>query len=71
MPLNMTKVTRILLEEVNSTQERCEGYHDRLKDLMVDIMSDEGQHRLRHTTIQKQIDDRFDAAGRWLADQQS
>lgn len=69
MPLNMAKVTRILLEEVGRTQERCDGYHEMLQDLMVDIMTDEGQHRRRHTTIQKQIDEKFDASGRWLAEQ--
>ena len=70
MPLNEQKVLGILLEEVYSAPERCTGYRDMLRDTVTEIILAERQHKEKATTIQKQIDDQCNAAGRWLAEQQ-
>lgn len=67
MPANQRKVVDIILQEVRTINERCEGYHDMLTDTVVDILAAENQHRVRGTNIQQQIAEKCNAAGSCLA----
>ena len=71
MPLNQRKVIEILLEEVGTTEDRCEGYRDLLRETIAEIVEAERLHRERATTIQKDINDKCNAASRWLVEHQS
>ena len=71
MPLNQQKVIGIILDEVNATGQRCEGYRDMLRDTITEIIDAEREHQQRATTIQKDINDKCDAASRWLVKNES
>jgi hypothetical protein len=68
MPLNEKKIINIILEECENVDERCEGYQLELIDVLTDIITAERQHSVRGTNIQQQINDRFNAAGRYLSE---
>ena len=67
MPANQRKVIDIILQEVRTMDERCEGYHDMLADTVAEILAAENQHRVRGTNIQQQVADKCNAAGSFLA----
>ena len=67
MPANQRNVVDIILQEVRTMEERCEGYHDMLTDTVVEILAAENQHRVRGTNIQQQIAEKCNAAGSFLA----
>ena len=67
MPINEQKVIGILLEEVDEAPERCEGYHDELKDTIAEIVMLERSNRQQRTNIQQKIDDKCNVTGVWLA----
>ncbi len=68
MPMNDRKIISIILEEAKSLADRCEGYRDELLAAVGDIIEYERQHRVAGTNIQQKINDRCNAAGRFLAD---
>ncbi len=67
MPLNDRKIISILLEECNKIEDRCQGYRDEIIDVISDIVEYERQHRVQGMNIQKKINDKCNAAGRFLA----
>ena len=67
MPINHPKVVEILLEEVDATSERRDGYRSELKDAIADIMMAEQSHREQRQNIQQQVDDLCERAGAWLS----
>ena len=67
MPANQRKVVDIILQEVHTMDERCEGYHEMLTDTVVEILAAENQHRVRGTNIQQQVAEKCNAAGSFLA----
>ena len=69
MPLNDKKIISILLEESGKIDERCDGYREEIIDVISDIVEYERQHRVQGTNIQKKINDKCNAAGRYLAEQ--
>lgn len=69
MPANQRKVVDIILQEVRTINERCEGYRDMLTDTVVEILAAENQHRVRGTNIQQQISEKCNAAGSFLTAQ--
>lgn len=71
MPLNERKIITILLDECKSAEERCEGYRDELVDVIVDIVTAERQHQVQGTNIQQKINDKCNAAGRFLAEKRA
>lgn len=68
MPINYQKITGILLEEVDSTPERRDGYRAELRESIADIMVAEQSHREQRQNIQQKVDDMCERAGMWLAD---
>ena len=67
MPANERKVAEIILQEVLTLNERCEGYNEVLTEAIVDILSAERQHRVKGMNIQQQVTEKCKAAGEFLA----
>lgn len=68
MPLNERKIISIILEECKTIEDRCEGYREELVEVITDIIAAERQHRVQGTNIQQRINDKCNAAGRFLAE---
>ena len=71
MPLNERKIVSIILEQCVGIEERCEGYKDEIIEVITDIVEYERGHRVSATHIQKKINERCNAAARFLATQRS
>tara|TARA_B100000315_G_C14098698_1_gene372671 strand:- start:30 stop:266 length:237 start_codon:yes stop_codon:yes gene_type:complete len=69
MPLNDKKIISIILKQCANVEERCEGYREEIVDVISDIIEYERQHRVQGTNIQKKINDKCNAAGRYLSEQ--
>ena len=67
MPLNDRKIISIILEQCSEIDERCSGYRDLLIDVISEILEYERGHRVSATNIQKKINDKCNAAARFLA----
>lgn len=68
MPLNDRKIISIILEECKEIEERCEGYREEIVAVISDIVEYERQHRVQGTNIQKKINDKCNAAARFLSE---
>jgi len=71
MPLNNKKIISIILEESSSIEERCDGYKDELFEVIVEIMQYENSHRISRINIQKKINDKCNAAAKFLVGKRS
>lgn len=71
MPLQNRKIITILLEQCAEIEERCEGYKEEIVAVVTDILELERGHRASATTIQKNINDKCNAAARFLTEQRS
>ena len=69
MPLNDRKIISIIVDQCKEVDERCNGYREELLDLISDIFHLERSHRVKATTIQKKINDKFNASARFLVQQ--
>ena len=67
MPLNDKKIISIILEQCSEVDERCNGYRELLIDVISEILEYERGHRVSATNIQKKINDKCNAAARFLA----
>lgn len=68
MPLNQRKIVEIIFAEIGQLEEDFPGYQETIKELVADILEEERQHRVRGTNIQKKINDKINAAGRYVAE---
>jgi hypothetical protein len=68
MPLNDKKIISIIMEQGAEVPERCEGYREEIIAVIADIISYEQSHRVEATNIQKKINDKCDAAARFLTE---
>lgn len=66
MPLNEKKIISIILEECGGIEERCKGYREEIHEVITDILMHERGHRISRTHIQKKVNDRCNAAARFL-----
>ena len=66
MPLNEKKTIEIILEQCVDVEERCSGYREALIDVIADILKYERSHRVSATNIQQKINDKCNAASRFL-----
>ncbi len=71
MPLNNRKIISIIFEQCAGIEERCDGYKEEIVAVITDILEYERGHRVSATTIQKKINDKCNAAARFLAEQQA
>ena len=69
MPLNDKKIISIILQERNEIEERCDGYREEILDVIAGILEYERGHRVSATNIQKKINDKCNAAARFLVSQ--
>lgn len=67
MPLNEKKIISIIFEKCEEVEERCESYREEIIGVITDILEYERGHRVSRTDIQKKINDKCNAAGRFLA----
>lgn len=68
MPLNDRKIIGILLEEGQRVPDRCPGYREEIVNVISDVITYERGHRVDATNIQQKINDKFDAAARFLTE---
>ena len=68
MPLNERKIISIILDECKDIEERCDGYKEEMIEVVSDIIQEERKHIISGTHIQKKINDKFSAAGHFLAE---
>lgn len=68
MPHNDRKIISIILDECNAIDERCKGYRKEIVQVISDIITAERQHRVQGTNVQQRINDKCNAAGRFLAE---
>ena len=68
MPLNDRKIITIILNECKTIEERCTGYQEELREIIIEIIAAERQHRVQGTNIQQQISDKCYAAGDFLVE---
>ena len=71
MPLNDRKIISIILEQCVGIEERCEGYREEIIEVISDILEYERGHRVSATNIQKKINEKCNAAARFLTTQRS
>ena len=69
MPLNDKKIISIIFQQCAGIEERCNGYREEIIDVISDILEYERSHRVSATNIQKKINDKCNAAARFLAEQ--
>lgn len=68
MPLEKSRVTKLIGENLSEVPDRCEGYRDELLDSLNDIVMEERQHQIQGTPIQNNINDICDNLGKFLTD---
>jgi hypothetical protein len=68
MPLIQKKIVSIISDQVKNVDERCKGYREEIFNIVAEILVLERQHRTRAINIQQKINDKCDAAGRFLAE---
>ena len=69
MPLNEKKIISIILEQREEIDERCNGYRDKIIELISKILEYEHRHKISATTIQKNINNKCNATARFLVEQ--
>ena len=66
MPSSNMKVFHVVMEEVETIEERREGYREELVSAIAEIIEAERQHQVRGTNIQQKVNDRCSDAGGFL-----
>ena len=69
MPLNDKKIVSIIFELGEEVEDRCPGYRKEVIEVISDVLELERVHRVSATNIQKKINDKCNAAARFLAEQ--
>lgn len=66
MSYNKEKMVKLILNECESIEERCDGYRKAILDAIVEILEAEREHREQRTQIQKKVNDACYKAGDFL-----
>ncbi len=66
MSFNAEKMEMLILNECESIEERCEGYKERVKKAIIDILKAEQGHKTQRTLIQKIVNDACHNVGDFL-----
>jgi hypothetical protein len=66
MPLEKSRVTKLIGDNLSDVPDRCEGYREELLDCLNDIVMEERQHQIQGTPIQNNINDICDNLGKFL-----
>ncbi|MEW6173352.1 MAG: hypothetical protein AB1510_09860 [Bacillota bacterium] len=65
--MNDKKIVSIIFEQCAEIEERCEGYREEIVEVISEILQYERGHRVSAMNIQKKINDKCNAAARFLA----
>ena len=68
MPLIQKKIVSIISDQCKNIKGKCKGYREEILSTITDILELERLHRIRSINIQQKINDKCDAAGRFLAE---
>ena len=71
MPANDQKIVEIMFSEIDAVEDRCKGYHDKLKNAIADIITIEREHRVSRINIDQQVRDKINAVGTFLVAERS
>ena len=66
MPANGQMATRIIREEIDNIENRCEGYREVLRGAILAIILLEHQHRVKAINIQQRVNDKCNLVGEYL-----
>ena len=66
MSYNKEKMVKLILNECESIEERCDGYRKVILDAIVEILEAEREHREQRTQIQKKVNDACYKVGDFL-----
>ena len=71
MPLNDRKIIKIILNECEFVEERCEGYKEEIREVISDIFTLERQNIEQGTNIQQKITGKCQATGDFLLEKRN
>jgi len=63
MAYNDKKIVEILLENCRTIENRCPGYREEMKAVLVEVLKLEREHALARTNIAAKIADQVNALG--------
>ena len=66
MSYNKQKMVKLILNECESIEERCDGYRKVILEAIVEILEAEREHREQRTQIQKKVSDACYKVGDFL-----
>ena len=66
MSYNKQKMGRLIVNECESIEEKCNGYRKEVRDTILEILTVVRDHQAQRTTIQKQINQACHKAGDFL-----
>lgn len=69
--INQANLIKLLYKECDQLEERCPGYTQRLCDEVREIVMLENEHKIKATPIIKEIEDRCQRLGKFLASRQA
>ena len=67
MSFNVQKMANIILNECESIEEKCDGYKEKLVEIIVEILRSEKEHSVKGINIRQQINDACKDGGDFLA----
>ena len=67
MSFNAQKMANLILNECESIEERCDGYKEKLVEVIVAILRAEKEHSVSAINIRQQINDACKNTGDFLA----
>lgn len=66
MSFNAEKMVKLILSEHKSIENRCDGYREKVLDVIVEILNAEKEHKVQRTRIQKTVNEACHSAGDFL-----
>lgn len=66
MSYNKGKMVKLILNECESIEERCDGYRKAILDAIVEILEAERENKEQRTQIQKKVNDACHKVGDFL-----
>ena len=66
MSYNKEKMVKLILNECEFIEERCDGYRKAILDAIVEILEAEREHKEQRTQIQKKVNDACHKVGDFL-----
>ena len=69
MSFNTEKMVKLILNECESIENRCNGYRKKVLDAIVEILNAEREHTAQKTRIQQKVNEACHSAGDFLTRQ--